>query len=64
MAGTDQTSKIERFDYFQGALHLGCLVSSGCATVYLTTYSHIAFSGVTMARHLRWILFPNILNGF
>ena len=49
MAGTDQASKMEHFDYFRRALHLGCLVSSSYATVYLTTFSHVDFSGVTTA---------------
>ena len=49
VAGTDQASKMERFDYFRGALHLACLVSSSHATVYLTTLSHVVFSGVTIA---------------
>ena len=49
MAGTDQASKMECFDYFCGELHLGCLVSSSYATVYLTTFSHAVFSGATIA---------------
>ena len=64
MAGTDQASKMERFDYFRGALHLGCLVSSSYAIVYLTTFSHVAFSGVTIASTSEVDSFPNILNGF
>ena len=49
MAGTDQASKMERFDCFRGALHFGCLVGSSYATVYLTTFTHVVFSGVTIA---------------
>ena len=48
VAGTDQASKMEPFDYFREALHLGCLVSSSYATVYLTAFSHVVFSGVTI----------------
>ena len=49
MAGTDQASKMEHFDYLREALHLGCLLSSSYATVYLTIFSHVIFSGVTIA---------------
>ena len=49
MAGTDQASTMEHFDYFRGTLHLGCLVSSSYATVYLTKFTHVVFSGVTIA---------------
>ena len=49
MAETDQASKMERFDYFRGVPHLGCLVSSSYVTVYLTAFSHVVFSGVTIA---------------
>ena len=48
IAGADQTSKIERFDYFRRALYLGWLISSSYATVYLTTLSNVVFSGVTI----------------
>ena len=48
IAGTDETSKMERFDYFHRALHLGCLISSSCATEYLNTFSYVNFSGATM----------------
>ena len=48
IAGVDQTSKMEHFDYFCRALHLGWFISSGYATVYLTTFSHIVFSGITI----------------
>ena len=48
MARTDETSKLERFGYFRRALHLGCLISCSCATVRLTTFSNIVFSGVTV----------------
>ena len=47
MAGVDRTSKMEHFDYFCRALHLGWLISSGYATVCLTTFSHVVFSGIT-----------------
>ena len=50
IAGVDQTSKIEYFDHFRRALHLGWLISSSYATVYLTTFSHVVFSGVTMTK--------------
>ena len=43
MAGTDQASTMEHFDYFRGTLHLGCLVSSSYATVYLTKFTHVVF---------------------
>ena len=46
VARTGQASKMERFGYFRGALHLGCLVSSSYATVYITTSTHVVFSGV------------------
>ena len=39
---------MERFDYFRGVLHLGCLICSSCATAYLTTFSQIIFSGATI----------------
>ena len=48
MAGTDQTSKMERFDYFRRALLLGYLISSTYATVNLVTFSHVVFSGVAI----------------
>ena len=48
IAGVDRTSKMEHSYYFCGALHLGWLISSGYATVYLTTFHHVAFSGVTI----------------
>ena len=40
--------RLERFNYFRRALHLGCLISSSCATAYLTTFSQAVFSGVTI----------------
>ena len=46
----DRGSKMEHFDYFCGALHLGWLISSGYATVYLTTFDHVVFIGVTVTR--------------
>ena len=49
MAGTDQASKMERFDYFRGVLHPGCLVSCRYATGYLTTFIHVVFSDVAIA---------------
>ena len=49
MAGADQASKMEHFDYFRGALHLGCLVSPSYATVNLTAFGHVVISGVTIA---------------
>ena len=48
ISGTDQTSKMESFDYFCRALYLGCLVSSSYATVFLSTFSHVVFSGLTI----------------
>ena len=48
MAGTDQTSKMEHFHDFCIVYHLGCLTSSSCATVYLTAFSHVVFSDVTI----------------
>ena len=48
IAGVDWTSKMNHFDYFCGALHLGCLISSGYTTVYLTTFNHVVFSGITI----------------
>ena len=48
MGGTDETSKIERFHNFNRAFHLGCLICSSYATVYLTTFIHVDFSGVTV----------------
>ena len=52
MAGADEASKMEHFDYFRGGLHLGCLVSSSYTTVYLTTFGHVVFSGVTIANYV------------
>ena len=49
IAGVDQTSKMERLDCFRRALHLGWLISFSYATVYLTTFSHVVFSDVTIA---------------
>ena len=49
MAGTDQASKMEHFDYFHLALHLGCLISFSYATVCLTKFSHVDFSCVIIA---------------
>ena len=64
ITGADQTSKIERFDYFREELHLEWLNSSSYATVYLTTFSHVVFSGVTITSISEVGFFPNILNGF
>ena len=43
------TDPLKKKQYWRhtGALHLGYLISSSYATVYLTTFSHVAFSGVT-----------------
>ena len=41
IAGTDQISKMNCFDYFRRAPHLGCLISFSHATVYLTIFSHV-----------------------
>ena len=49
MAGTDQAFKMECLDYFRGALHFRRWDSSSYVTVYLTTFSHVVFSGVTIA---------------
>ena len=48
IAGTDQTSKKEPFDYFCSALYFGCLISSSYATAFLPTFSHVVFSGLTI----------------
>ena len=64
MAGANQTSKMKRFDYFRRAHHLGWLISSRYAIVYLTTFSHVVFSGVTITSISEVGFFPNILNGF
>ena len=49
IGGTDRASKMEHFDYFRGALHLECLISSTCATAYLSVDHHcIVFSGATI----------------
>ena len=48
IAGVDQTSEMEHFDYFCGVLHLVWLISSVYATVYLTAFCHVGFSGVTI----------------
>ena len=48
MAGADKASKMEHFDFFQGLLHLGCLICSSNATAYLTTFGYAVFSGVTI----------------
>ena len=48
IAGTDRTSKMERFDYFRGVVDLACLICSSYATAYLTTFSHAVFSAVTI----------------
>ena len=66
MTGTDLTCKMKCFDYFRRALHLGRLISSSYATVYLTTFtfSHVVFSGVAITDTSKMDCFPNILNGF
>ena len=48
IAGTDETSKIERFHNFNRVFHLECLICSSYAIVYITTFIHVDFSGVTM----------------
>ena len=48
--GVDRKSEMEHFDYFCRALHLRWLISSGYTTVYLTTFFHVVFSGVTITR--------------
>ena len=48
IAGTNGTTKMECFDYFRGAFHLGWLICSNYTTEYLTTFSHVVFSGVTI----------------
>ena len=64
IAGTDKTSKIERFHYFRGVLHLGCLICSSYATAYLTTFSHAVLSGVTITGISEVNSFSVILSDF
>ena len=47
---TDPTDPLKREQHWRntGALRLGCLISSSYATVYLTTFCHVALSGVTI----------------
>ena len=62
--GSDKTSKMERFDYFHRALYLGCLICSSYATVYLTTFSQVVFSGVTITGTSEMASFSVILHDF
>ena len=64
IAGIDQKSKMEHFDYFRAALHFRCLIGSSCATVYVTAFSHVVFSGITITGTSEMDFFSKILNGF
>ena len=63
-AGTDKTSKMERFDFFRRVLHLECLIRCNYATAYLTTFGHAVFSGVTITGISEVDSFSIILYGF
>ena len=45
-AGIDKTSKMERFDYFCRALHLGCFICSATSLYVFIHFVHVVFSGV------------------
>ena len=64
MAGTDRTSKMERFDFFRRVFHLECLICSSCATAYLTTFGHAVFSGATITGICEVDSFSITLYGF
>ena len=64
IAGTDNTFKMEHFDFFCGVLHFGGFISSSYAIAHVTTFGYAVFSGVTVTGISEVDSFSIILYGF